>query len=460
VAEAIESLHADDLAPHAAALGLHFLAAEVWPRAITCLRQAGNRAFAHAAYRDAVPYFEHALAALERLPVDERRIEDTVDMRLEFGSCLTILAELDRCSRVLHEAQAAAEAAGDRERLHRIFGFRGNHHWWMAEYDRSERVLEHARSFAAPDHDESEMELWYRAVNGHARGEYRAALDLLEQAARKASEESARRAVTGAPAPRRPASPTYFRVWCLVELGHFDEALAWAEHDVQLAEAMPHAYRLTLAASVRGLVHLRRGDAVAALGPLEYGLNLAMESSFRAAVPRTAGWLALAYAAANRGREALSLVEQSVDRALPLHRGPGSAILAEAYLHMGRIEEAAALADEVLPWTAERGERGTHAWLLWLSAEIGARRSPPAGAEPGAREAEARYLRALAAARDLEMRPLVARCHLGLGSLPGSAAKRAQRREHVETARLMFGEMGMRSWRERADALLVSTASA
>ena len=104
VAEAIESRHADELAPHAAALGRHYLEGEVWPRAIAYLRQAANRAFAHAAYRDALPYFEHALTALERLPLAERRIEDTVDLRIELGGCLTILAELDRGDRILREA--------------------------------------------------------------------------------------------------------------------------------------------------------------------------------------------------------------------------------------------------------------------------------------------------------------------------------------------------------------------
>ena len=222
---------------------------------------------------------------------------------------------------------------------------------------------------------------------------------------------------------------------------------------------MPHAYRLCLAAGARGLVHLRRGDTAAAIGPLEHGLSLTEESSFRAHWPRIAGWLGSAYAAANRAGEALPLLEQSVKRPVPILRASCSAALAEAYLHVGRLDEASALADEMLAWTAQRGERGTHAWLLWLAAEIGARRSTQARADPARREAEARYLQALACAGDLEMRPLVARCHLGLGSLRGGAGERPQRREHVETARLMFGEMGMRSWRARADALLVAIAS-
>ena len=168
--------------------------------------------------------------------------------------------------------------------------------------------------------------------------------------------------------------------------------------------------------------------------------------------------LVAAYAAAGREREALSLLEPSVKPVVPCVRGSCSAALAEAYLHLGRVEEADALADELLAWSTQRGERGSHAWGLWLSAEICARRSIEAGADTGSREAEARYLRALAAAGDLEMRPLVARCHLGLASL--RSTERARRREHVESARRLFGEMGMRSWRERADAALVAIASA
>ena len=60
-----------------------------------------------------------------------------------------------------------------------------------------------------------ERELWSRAVNRHALGEYRAALDLLVHAARTRSDGvvdgSARSAVTRAPGAPSPASPTFFR---------------------------------------------------------------------------------------------------------------------------------------------------------------------------------------------------------------------------------------------------------
>jgi hypothetical protein len=106
-------------------------------------------------------------------------------------------------------------------------------------------------------------------VNRYALAEYRAALDLLDRAAQKDSEAEPRSALPGAPASvLRLTSVTFFRVCSLVELGEFDEAIDWAERDFHLAQTMPHAYRLAHAASARGFVHVRRGDADA-IGPLE-----------------------------------------------------------------------------------------------------------------------------------------------------------------------------------------------
>ena len=61
----------------------------------------------------------------------------------------------------------------------------------------------------------------------------------------------------------------------------------------------------------------------------------------------------------------------------------------------------------------EHGERGHEAWALWLLGEL--------ECEPGLnplRAAES-YGEALETATSLEMRPLVAHCHLGLGKLYG-----------------------------------------
>jgi hypothetical protein len=59
---------------------------------------------------------------------------------------------------------------------------------------------------------------------------------------------------------------------------------------------------------------------------------------------------------------------------------------------------------------------------------------------------------ALALANELGMRPLVARCHLGLGKLYRRTDKREQAREHLDTATTMYREMGMTYWLEKAEA--------
>ena len=57
---------------------------------------------------------------------------------------------------------------------------------------------------------------------------------------------------------------------------------------------------------------------------------------------------------------------------------------------------------------------------------------------------------ALARAQELDMRHLVAHCHLGLGKLCTQAGKREQAREHLTMATTMLREMGMRFWLEKS----------
>jgi hypothetical protein len=65
--------------------------------------------------------------------------------------------------------------------------------------------------------------------------------------------------------------------------------------------------------------------------------------------------------------------------------------------------------------------------------------------------AAAHYSAATTLASELEMRPLVAHCHLGLGKLYRRTGQREQTREHLATATTMYREMGMTYWVEQAE---------
>jgi tetratricopeptide (TPR) repeat protein len=127
----------------------------------------------------------------------------------------------------------------------------------------------------------------------------------------------------------------------------------------------------------------------------------------------------------------------------------GSVYLGEAYLLAHRSEEARAIAVEALRLARERGLRGFEAYALRLLAEVASH-----GAPPEIEAAEARYREALTLADDLGMRPLVAHCHLGLGTLYGRTGDRTKAGEHLATATTMYREMGMSLWLEKAEAAL------
>ncbi len=62
-----------------------------------------------------------------------------------------------------------------------------------------------------------------------------------------------------------------------------------------------------------------------------------------------------------------------------------------------------------------------------------------------------RYREAKALAGTLEMRPLVAHCHLGLGRLSIRTGDREEARRHLAVATSMYREMDMRFWLEQAE---------
>ena len=85
---AIETLHADRLAEQVERLAHHSVRGELWEQAVAYCRQAGLKATARSANREATAWFEQALAALERLPESRERLEQAIDVRLDLRHVL------------------------------------------------------------------------------------------------------------------------------------------------------------------------------------------------------------------------------------------------------------------------------------------------------------------------------------------------------------------------------------
>ena len=77
-------------------LAHHALRGELWDKALAYCRQAGEKAMARSAYREAVAYFEQALSALSHLPEQRDTREQAIDLRLALRSALGPLSGAPR----------------------------------------------------------------------------------------------------------------------------------------------------------------------------------------------------------------------------------------------------------------------------------------------------------------------------------------------------------------------------
>jgi tetratricopeptide (TPR) repeat protein len=246
------------------------------------------------------------------------------------------------------------------------------------------------------------------------------------------------------------------RAWlarCLAELGAFPEGTAHGEEAVRIAEAVDHPNSLIIAYLGVGFLSLRQRNLSRAISVLERGLDLCRVYNIPLWFPEAASALGCAYAFAGRAAEALPLLEQAEQRGAALGTMGGHALqvgyLSEAYLLAGRMQEAVQLAGRALDLSRDHQERGHQAWALRLLGEIAAHQDPTE-IEP----AEKYYRQALALAEELGMRPLVAHCHLGLGTLHAKTGQWEQAHAELSTAIELYRAMQMTFWLSQAEAAL------
>jgi predicted ATPase len=120
IVEAVERLYSDRLSEHVELLGHHALRGELWEKAVEYSHQAGRKAAARSANREAIACFEQALATLEPLPNSRRMIEKAVDVRLDLGPALVSKSGFG-ATEVEENYTRARELCERLEDTHRLF---------------------------------------------------------------------------------------------------------------------------------------------------------------------------------------------------------------------------------------------------------------------------------------------------------------------------------------------------
>jgi class 3 adenylate cyclase/tetratricopeptide (TPR) repeat protein/ribosomal protein L40E len=452
IVEAIERLQGDRLGEQIERLAHHALRAELWDKALLYARQAGAKAMARWALRDAGTHLEQALIATKHLSQSREAIEQAIDVRLDLRDAIHPLGEVERGMGLIREAEPLAERLGDETRIGRISLSLSVSLWMMGHSDGAQNPVNRALAIAESTDDAL---LRHRASGHlgrlhHDRGDYRQAVATLSEAL-SALEVAGGSPMSSVVTSLRAPTTTYLG-WSLAELGQFAEATRQTEESLRLAEAIENPIGLIMACMGVGMVHLRQGNASAAMPPLEQGLQVCHTFGLTALMFHgIAGSLGAAYALANRTAEAVPLLRKVADQAAAMKLVSdhllGAIPLGEVWLSTGRIADAAQLGRQALDLARKHKQRGHEVYALRLLGEVAARRDP---SDVG--EAVAHYWGAIGQAHELGMRPLVAHCHLGLAKLYRRTDKRQEAREHLTTATAMYREMDMRFWLKQAEA--------
>jgi tetratricopeptide (TPR) repeat protein len=451
IVEALEALDAGRSGEQVERLAHHALQGEAWDKALRYHRQAGAKAEARSAYREAVTCFEQALGALQHLPQSCDTIEQAIDLRFDLRNVLSVLGDHGPILEHLRQAETLAQALGDQRRLGRVYSYMSRQFRQIPDYDRAIASGERALAIAAALGD-FRLQVATHSFLGQTYyflGHYRRALDILRR--NMAFLEG------GILGERFGGGLTAFLYSCtwlvasLAELGAFSEGIARGEEQVRIAKSADQPGNAVQASFATGLLYLRKGDLAKAIATLERGFGLCQVWKLGGWVPILPSHLGYAYALSGRVAEAVPLLEQALGPNVPVTGADalGRAYLSEAYLLTGRREEAIQLAGRALILSSERNLHGQQAWVLRLLGEIAAQRDPPE-VEP----AEHHFSQALDLAEELGMRPLVAHCHLGLGTLYLKKGRREQAHTELSTAIELYRAMGMTFWLPQADAAL------
>jgi tetratricopeptide (TPR) repeat protein len=258
-------------------LAHHALRGEVWARALAYGRQAGEKALARSAYREAVGYFKQALSALAHLPEQREMHEQAIDLRLALRTALFPSGDSGRILATLREAEVLAAALDDPRRLGQVSVILSRSYNIIGAYDQATAAGQRALALAGASGDVVLQALanQYLGEAHQAQGNYRRAIDRYTRTV--AALDGARRHERFGQVIVPAVSTLAWLAWCHAELGTFAEGRALGDEGLRIAEAVAHPASLMYASWGIGLLALRQGDLTKALPLLERAVGLCQD---------------------------------------------------------------------------------------------------------------------------------------------------------------------------------------
>jgi tetratricopeptide (TPR) repeat protein len=240
-------------------LAHHYTEAGLNEQAIPYWQQAGQRAVAHSAYREAVVCYEQALQALDQRPGGRERHVEAIELRFRLRNVLLPLGEQERILDHLRIAATLAEAAQDQHHLGWVTMYMISCFYNMGQPENAVSTGQRALTMAMSVGDVAlQIQAAYNlGLAYHLLGDYRQAVELLSRNV-ASLEGTLVRERFGLPYLPSVFSRTWL-VWCLAELGAFDEGRVIGQEAIQIAETIEQPWDLLAAYRGIGLLSLSQG---------------------------------------------------------------------------------------------------------------------------------------------------------------------------------------------------------
>ena len=218
IVAALEALAGERVAEQVERLAHHALRGEVWDKALAYGRQAGEKALAQSAHREAVTNFEQALGALPHLPERRETSEQAIDLRINLRHRSLPWDTTTQLLDHLREAEALAEALNDQRRLGRVVAFMTEYFRTRGEAERALACGQRAFSIAEALGDFGLQVETHHHLGRiyHTLGDYRQAIDCFRWNVERLGEALLRERF-GMPAPPSVFSRMWL-AWSLAEV--------------------------------------------------------------------------------------------------------------------------------------------------------------------------------------------------------------------------------------------------
>jgi class 3 adenylate cyclase/predicted ATPase len=446
IATVLEADFAGAVAAGPELLARHLTEAGLLERAVPCWRRAGERATERSADLEAIAHLKRGLEVLERLSESVARDEQELLLQAALIAPFTAnegyaSAGLERAAmravelggRIAADSAAQPQAVWARGRLANFHMFRGELRTGLALAEEALGLAERLEDSLILGHVRYIMALLHRHLGdlAAARRHLEAGLALYDPERDRA--ESARYGFDTCTACHAVLG------WVLWDQGYPDQALRHAEEAIIAARAASHPLSDAFALSFAAMLHQLRGEVALCRERAEAALALATEQllPYWAAHAMVLGRWALVKQ--GQVEEGLPLLRAGLDAG----RATGSkvrepqwlALLAEACLAAGRIEDGLSAVREALAEVEDTAARYYEAELNRLEGELRL-----AAEEPDETRAEASIRKAIEIAGDQGAKSFELRAAASLARLMARQGRCAEARGLLAPVCAWFAE--------------------